>query len=164
MSQPSSIRLAEALDADGFHRLARRARADEFHDFLSPHPLPAHELVAELGEFPQQRASRLIDRIKKGDFDATEAEAEEWAKTPEGKLAMKGLGVSRFAPETGIRDDNHALLMGHIIGALFRLKAADAGVPTEVEPIRDTGGNYTNRIKVTRPSGAYIITVRPEPT
>jgi hypothetical protein len=60
---------------------------------------------------------------------------------------------------TGIEDENHALLMGNIVGALLDL-ANKSGVPTKVEPIMDKGDmNYTNKITIARPSGTYTITV-----
>lgn len=154
----SSIILAEALDAQGFKQLAKRARKHEFHDFRSPHALPQHELVAELSEFQRQSAERLKMRVIEGEFDATKEESDEWAASPEGQAAMEALGASARAPETGIVDENHALLVGHVTGALMRL-ATDTGTPTSIEPIMAGPRVYTNKIKVTRPSGDYIISV-----
>jgi hypothetical protein len=60
-------------------------------------------------------------------------------------------------------DEGVALLVGNLIGLLYHL-ADDDAVPlarTEVEPITD-GPNYTNQIRVTRPSGSYLITVEKE--
>lgn len=154
----SSLRLVAALEEAGFGQLAKRARTHEFHDFLSPHALPQHELVAELRELPGEKASALMVRVIEGDFDATKAESDEWANSPEGQAALDGLTASSRAPETGIEDENHALLMGHIFGALMRL-AADSGTPTQIEPIYAGPGVYTNRVVVKRASGDYTVTV-----
>jgi hypothetical protein len=54
-------------------------------------------------------------------------------------------------------DGNLALLVGHIAGLLMRASAFGAP-PTEVE-VEVVGGNYTNRLFVTRPSGRYVVTV-----
>lgn len=158
----SSIRLADALDAEGFPYLAARARRHEFHDFLSPHAVPQTVLVGELGEHRKQvSAVRFIERVKAGEFDASKAESDEWAASPEGRAIMGNLSASSRAPETGIEDENHSLLVGHVVGALMRL-TADSGTPTDVQPVEVGPRVYTNRIKVTRPSGSYIVTVEKE--
>lgn len=153
----SSIRLSEALEEAGLRRLAVRARAHEFHDFLSPHPLPATALAEELAEFGTG-AEAFIARVREGEFDASKEEADQWAASPEGQAIMKNLGASSRTPESGLVDENHSLLVGHVVGALMRL-AADAGAPTEVEPITVGPRVYSNRIRVVRPSGSYIVTV-----
>lgn len=157
----SSTRLADALEAEGFPLLAKRARKHEFHDFLSPHAMPQHELVEELRERSDRVGlitGRLIDRVTGGEFDASKEEADEWAASPEGQAIMDGLTASSHAPETGILDGNHALLVGHVVGALMRL-TAESGTPTVVEPVEAGPRIYTNKIAVSRPSGAYIVTV-----
>jgi hypothetical protein len=85
---PSSLKLAEALRAAGLVSLADRAALDEFHDFRSPHDMPTTMLV-ELLEAAGHRG--LAARVENGEFDATEAEAEEWAESPEGKAALGGV-------------------------------------------------------------------------
>lgn len=66
--------------------------------------------------------------------------------------------------DTGIVNDNHALLVGNVMGALAYLTAnLQDIVPTEYEPIKVNGGrDYTNRFRVRRPSGSYIILVSVE--
>lgn len=156
----SSLRLAEALEAD-FPYLAARARRHEFHDFLSPHAVPQTVLIGELGEHRKQvSAAKMVERVKRGEFDASKAEADEWAATPEGQAAMQAMGASAHAPETGLVDENHSLLVGHVLGALMRL-AADSGSPTEVAPIEAGPRVYTNKISVKRKSGEYLVTVEP---
>lgn len=94
-SETSSDRLAAALDAADYHRLAARARRHEFHDFRSEHAAPLHVLVEELRKVPGggERAEALIGRVIGGEFDATMAESEEWMASSEGQQAMKDLGL-----------------------------------------------------------------------
>ena len=56
--------------------------------------------------------------------------------------------------ETGIESDNHALLIGQVLGALG-LASIDA------EPIMadDDSTAFTNEIRVRRPSGTYVVAV-----
>lgn len=56
-----------------------------------------------------------------------------------------------MTPDTGIRDGNHALLCGEILGCLMA-KGIDA------EPMM-LGNDYTNEIVISRPSGDYRVTV-----
>jgi hypothetical protein len=91
MTQPSSQKLADELRKHGFTSLANRALRDEFHDFHSPHVMPEHLLVAELRRFRLPAADRLARRVIDGEFDATKAESDEWAKSPEGQAAMREL-------------------------------------------------------------------------
>lgn len=52
-------------------------------------------------------------------------------------------------------DASHALLVGYIAGMLDR-------EGFEAEMILDGHGDHTNQIRVTRPTGAYLITITPE--
>lgn len=58
--------------------------------------------------------------------------------------------------DTGIAGGSHALLVGEIFGALIRT-GLEAKLITEY-------GDYTNEIRVTKPSGTYIVAVYPENT
>lgn len=64
-----------------------------------------------------------------------------------------------------IVSDNHALITGQVLGALMRAEAEgllhDAHGPA-VEAVDDGRGNYSDTIRVRRPSGSYLVTVRPE--
>jgi hypothetical protein len=100
MTAQTSERLAQALEAAGLTGLARRARDDEFHDFLSPHDMPSLELLDELGRALVASAGDLdkalaISRVrqahKNGDFDADLKESDDWAKSEEGQEALRGL-------------------------------------------------------------------------
>lgn len=64
-------------------------------------------------------------------------------------------------------DQNHAFLIGNVAGLLHRALEDFAhehrdSIPTQVEMLRDENGICTNRIRVTRPSGTYLITIKQE--
>jgi len=93
MTAKSSQVLADALRAAGLEELAQRAELDEFHDYLSPHDLPAIVLGIELAAIAHHdlpigvklAAHEIRLRHLNGDFDATEEESDEWAASPEGQ-------------------------------------------------------------------------------
>jgi hypothetical protein len=62
---------------------------------------------------------------------------------------------------TGIVSNNHALLVGNVVGALMRMTddLDDMVGPTTVDPVLTDDGDYTNQILVHRPSGTYRISV-----
>ncbi len=94
-AEGSTDRLVAALRLADFTALAERAATGEFHDFQSPHAMPQHELVVALNAIPGggQRAQDLVRRVIHGDFDATKAESDQWAASPEGQAAMRSLGL-----------------------------------------------------------------------
>src|ERR1019366_5069628 len=96
----SSEKLALALEEARYLDLAARARRHEFHDFLSPHAMNFHVLVAEL-KGKGKRSKPLIDRVIAGDFDAPKLESDEWAASPEGAALLDELGP--LADELGLR-------------------------------------------------------------
>ena len=87
MTAKSSQKLADALRAAGFEDLAVRAETDEFHDYLSPHDLPAMALNIELTALGPG-ADAIHELFIQGEFDATEEESDEWAASPEGQEAF----------------------------------------------------------------------------
>lgn len=102
MTQRTSEVLAQHLDAAGLPDLAQRARNDEFHDYLSPHALPQHQLMYALGvEAGKAQARRHIDQrnqilaiqrgVMEGAFDADKRESDDWAKSPAGQDALDQL-------------------------------------------------------------------------
>lgn len=100
MTAPTSQKLADALNAAGFDDLALRARANEFHEYLSPHALPlaylADILAREVTNTSSVEAKRLAAhhirmRLIDGEFDADEAESADWAMSPEGQEAFRRL-------------------------------------------------------------------------
>jgi len=90
MTAKSSQKLADALRAAGFETLAQRAEQDEFHDYLSPHDLPAITLNIELAALGPG-ATAIRQQFLEGDFDATDKESDEWAASPEGQDAFARL-------------------------------------------------------------------------
>ena len=100
MTAKTSAKLATALRAYEFEALAKRAEADEFHDYLSPHAMPIATLELELRKIILNRlaspgekagAAKLRERLMYGDFDASDEEADEWAKSREGQETMRQL-------------------------------------------------------------------------
>jgi hypothetical protein len=90
MTAKSSQKLADALRSAGFEELAQRAELDEFHDYKSPHDLPAMALNIELTALGP-KATPIRQKFLNGDFDATDEESDEWAASPEGQDAFARL-------------------------------------------------------------------------
>lgn len=88
--KPTWERLAEALFEAGFSELGARARRGEFDDFRSPHAFPKIELVRLLVK-RGQRGRDFTERIKAGEFDNTEREADAWAQSLEGRQTFQAL-------------------------------------------------------------------------
>jgi hypothetical protein len=99
MTAKTSQKLAETLRDAGFEALAQRAENDEFHDFLSPHDLPALALDAALVEITRGKysnvhrtaARNIRQRFHAGEFDASSEESDDWAKSEEGQAAFRRL-------------------------------------------------------------------------
>lgn len=99
MTARTSQKLANALRAAGFADLARRAEADEFHDFLSPHSFPEMELDSALvalaknaSNARQRTAARILrERHHNGEFDADLKESDDWAASEAGQEAFRRL-------------------------------------------------------------------------
>jgi hypothetical protein len=97
MTAKTSQRLADALRAAGFDGFAKRAEADEFHDFLANAPLPQMVLADELASIVRNvnleervrlAAHHIRDRLINGEFDASEEEGDEWAASEDGRAAF----------------------------------------------------------------------------
>lgn len=95
--QESSAKLYEAMieTIGGLSRATRKQRAmlirvktDYYHDFCSPLPMPALQLVADLHNV---KLDALAQRAKAGAFDATQAEAKAWALSREGQETFRHL-------------------------------------------------------------------------
>lgn len=84
---PTKLKLAVAIRECGAEHedLAERAASGEFDDFESPHATPITFLVREL---EQAKLFKLADRVKEGDFDCTEAEADAWMDSADGKATF----------------------------------------------------------------------------
>jgi hypothetical protein len=104
MTAKTSQHLADTLRAAGFSELARRAEADEFHDFLSPHELPdlmLSDLLARIAmdqERPEREriaAHHIRLRHHEGEFDANLEESDQWAESADGKAAFDMLSKDK---------------------------------------------------------------------
>jgi hypothetical protein len=81
--------------------MIRRAEAGYYHDYLSPLAMPEMALVNELGSLathPSRRGTpasgallALRQRVIDGEFDASRAESDAWARSPEGQAAFAEL-------------------------------------------------------------------------
>ena len=80
--------------------LAARAERNEFHDFLSDHALPEMELDMALvaiikdptySSEKRDMASAIRARHHEGAFDASKAESDAWADSPDGKATFNQL-------------------------------------------------------------------------
>lgn len=105
MSAPevhTTVRLAKALQAiPGVPKdMIKRAFDGYYHDYLSPLDLPEIQLVADLRSLASlpatPRNSRpllraLADAVIAGEYDATKAESDEWARSPEGQETFRQL-------------------------------------------------------------------------
>ncbi|MGA2993599.1 hypothetical protein [Bradyrhizobium sp.] len=81
--------LASALREAGLPLMALRAAEGYYHDYLSPLAMPEKTLCDELTIIGTSAALALCERVKQGDYDASDEEQEEWAKSPDGLAAMQ---------------------------------------------------------------------------
>jgi hypothetical protein len=103
MTARTSELLAQELDNVGLTVIAKLARQDMFHDYLSEHATPVMGLVdmlvgAAAGCPDGRRMAAILhlrDRVVAGEFDADEAESEAWAKSEEGCAAFNELGKGK---------------------------------------------------------------------
>jgi hypothetical protein len=88
--------------------MIRRAEAGYYHDYLSPLTFPEMTLVNELGalanhpsragEVTRAALLALRQRVIDGEFDASTAESDAWARSPEGRAAFASLTGMRMPP------------------------------------------------------------------
>jgi hypothetical protein len=84
--------LAAALRGAGLDAMADKAASGYYHDFLSPLDMPCQQLAYDLDGFTKSatwpraaEATALLARHLAGEFDATKAESDAWAASPEGR-------------------------------------------------------------------------------
>lgn len=90
----SKDKLAEALRDAGLPGLADLAAQGHYHDFLSPLATPAMQLAHDLEvaiRGGNAKAGKLLERHMNGEFDATDAEADEWAVSQDGVATFRSL-------------------------------------------------------------------------
>ncbi|HWJ18665.1 hypothetical protein [Bradyrhizobium sp.] len=85
--------LASALRDAGLPLMASRAAEGYYHDYLSPLAMPEKTLCEELTTVGTRAALELCERVKQGDYEASEEEEEAWASSPDGLAAMQALAA-----------------------------------------------------------------------
>lgn len=81
--------LAAALQAAGAPPdMVTQARQGYYDDFRSPLAFPISQLVADAAKYG---LTDIAERAKRGEFDATKAEADAWATSPDGQAAFRDL-------------------------------------------------------------------------
>jgi hypothetical protein len=88
--------LATALRDAGLPLMASKAAEGYYHDYLSPLIMPERKLCDELTIVGTSAALALCERVKQGEYDASEEEEEAWALSPDGQAAMQAL-AARFS-------------------------------------------------------------------
>jgi hypothetical protein len=86
--------LASALRDAGLPLMAIKAAEGHYHDYLSPLAMPEKTLCEELTNVGTPAALALCERVRQGDYDASEEE-EAWASSPEGLAGMQAF-AARF--------------------------------------------------------------------
>lgn len=90
---PTTEKLAQALAQAGAPGwMIADARAGRYDDFKSQSATPILDLVHEA---EAHGLHDLVRRAKAGEFDATTAEAEAWAQSPDGRAAFRQLRRGR---------------------------------------------------------------------
>lgn len=88
----SDAKLAAALHEAGLPEHAKRAEEGWFNEYFGRFDAPLLTLVHDLVIYEKHD---LAERVRNGEFDATEEEANEWAASPEGRetdaLVRRGL-------------------------------------------------------------------------
>lgn len=80
--------LGTDLDSIGMHDLAARARASEFNDYFGEHDMPQHALIALVhtdSRGSHEQRMWLVGNVVEGKYDGTNAEADEWGASEEGR-------------------------------------------------------------------------------
>ena len=102
MAEHTEAKLAEALAAiPGVPvDMVRRALGGYYHDFKSPLATPVLQLYSDLHELAKTPATprdsrprlrELAERVKAGEFDASQEESDAWARSAEGQETMAKL-------------------------------------------------------------------------
>lgn len=73
-------------NAVGYEAFAKRAETGEFDDYANTYVCPITQLWTEL---KGAGFTKFAARVANGEFDATKAESDEWARSPSGQDAAK---------------------------------------------------------------------------
>lgn len=98
-TKKTSEHLAQELEKVGLNDMAAKARKNYYHDFFSPIDAPAtqlaHDLAKASGDATGERRDAIITlrnrHIDDGEFDASNEESNEWAKSKEGQDTFREL-------------------------------------------------------------------------
>jgi hypothetical protein len=102
---PTVKKLVDALEksnAPGW--MVRKAERGQYHDFLSDSATPILDLVRDCDK--TKGLKKFSRRTRAGEFDATHAEGERWAKgqaDPETRKILEAFG--RVDPEPAAQDE-----------------------------------------------------------
>lgn len=88
MTEHTKDRLAAELAKAGLPDMSALAGIGYYDDFLSPLDTPCLALVQDLMRAGTPAALMLRKRAMDGEFDATKAEADAWAKSEDGQEAF----------------------------------------------------------------------------
>lgn len=89
MTEPSSEKLAQALEEAGAPKyMIELARDDYYHDFKSPLAMPEMQLLQDARE---HGLTTIAEGVMEGKWDATKAESDAWAASPEGQATFAEL-------------------------------------------------------------------------
>lgn len=99
MTAKTSENLAQVLDGVGLHDMAKLARLDHYHDYLSDDAMCSLTLEADLRAARDAQTDPImrgqIEAIRQrhlnGDFDASMEESDEWAASPDGQETFRKL-------------------------------------------------------------------------
>lgn len=83
--------LAGELTKAGLTEMAEKAATGYYHDYLSPLTFPEMQLAEDLANAGTPAAIALRERHLNGEFDATRAESDDWAASPDGQAAFSML-------------------------------------------------------------------------
>lgn len=100
---PTTERLAVALEEERAPKwMVEAARAGRYDDYKSDLALPLTQLVTDCRFYG---LTRMVPRIKDGEFDCVRQEADEWAMTEEGRRIFAEFHQSRYSDECRGLDD-----------------------------------------------------------
>lgn len=85
-TEPTKVRLAKVLKAEGLDAMAKKATAGQYDDYLSNSATPIQDLVADLRAAGRDE---LVRRAINGEWDGSLEESGAWFER-EGKDLLKG--------------------------------------------------------------------------
>jgi hypothetical protein len=83
--------LAGELTKAELPEMAAKAATGYYHDYLSPLVTPRLQLASDLAKAGTPAALALRARHINGEFDASKQESDDWAVSPEGRVAFNSL-------------------------------------------------------------------------